>query len=153
MAMSKGCTIALVVFAIFILLLIIGAVVIWINKDKIAEASLDYMVKAAEREIVADLPDGYTPESVHRIMVAFKDGIKNKEIDDREIGAIAATFQSAIKDKKIDKIEGAHILQLIVQALPPGTIPADSLPGQVPVDSMPGRIPIDSLQTAPDSVT
>jgi uncharacterized membrane protein len=139
MAMSKGCTIALVVFAIFVLLLIIGMVVVWINKDKIAEASLDYIVKAAEREITADIP----PESVHRIMTALKEGIRSKEINAQETKRIADAFQAAITDKKIDQTEGAHILQLIVEALPPGAISTDSMPGQVPVDS---------LQAVPDSI-
>lgn len=143
MAMSKGCTIALVVFAIFVLLLVIGIVVVWINKDKIAEASLDYMVKAAEREITANMPPGYTTDSVHRIMVALKDGIKNKDVDSHEIERIAAVFQTAIKDKTIDQTEGAHILEMIVEALPPGTIPTDSIPSPVP---------IDSLQAVPDSI-
>jgi hypothetical protein len=143
MAMSKGCTIALVVFAVFILLLIIGAVVVWINKDKIAEASLDYIVKAAEREITTDIPPGYTAESVHRIMTAFKEGIRNKEINAEETKRIADAFQAAITDKKIDQTEGAHILQLIVETLPPGAIPVDSIPGQIPVDS---------LQAVPDSI-
>jgi|GEM_PF-2897741 len=144
MAMSKGCTIALVVFAIFVLLLIIGIVVVWINKDKIAEASLEYMTKAAEKEITANLPPGYTPESVHSIMEAFKDGVKSKDIDPQEISRIATAFQVAIKDKTIDQEEGAHVLELIVEALPPGTIPADSTRSVVPA--------LDSLPVVPDSL-
>jgi hypothetical protein len=143
MAMSKGCTIALVVFAILVLLIIIGIVVVWINKDKIVEASIDYMISTAESGIVADLPPGYTEASVHRIMSALKEGIKNKQIDAQEAQRLANTFKDAMQDKKIDADEGGRILIMIVEALPPGTIPADSIPA---------RPPVDSLSPVPDSL-
>lgn len=141
MAMSKGCTIALVVVGILFLLIIIGIVIVWMNKDKIVEASLDYMIATTEREIKADLPPGYTPESVHNILATLKGGIKSGEIDSREIQILATEFQSDMKDKKIDQEEGARILDLIVKALPPEAVPTDSLP----------RAPTDSLGNRPDS--
>lgn len=143
MAMSKGCTIALVVFAIFVLLLIIGGVVLWMNKDKLVEAGVDYTINTVEKEITANIPPGYTAESVHQIMVAFKAGIKSKEIDAQETQQLANTFKTAMTDKKIDATEGAQLLEMIIAALPPGTVPTDSLPGQ---------IPMDSLQLVPDSI-
>ncbi len=143
MAMSKGCTIALVIVGILFLLIIIGIVIVWMNKDKIVEASLDYMIATTEKEINADLPPGYTPESVHDILAALKSGIKSHDIDSREIQILAREFQDDMQDKKINQEEGARLLEMIVKALPPGTVPTDSLP----------EAPTDSLGDRPDSTS
>lgn len=144
MAMSKGCTIALVVFAIFILLIIILGIVLWMNKDKLVDVWLDTTINMVEKEITANIPPGYTPESIHQIFSAFKAGVKNKEIDAQEGQRLAKTFQDAMQDKKIDADEGTRLLQMIIEALPPGTIPADT--------TAPVEPPVDSLQVVPDSV-
>ncbi len=138
MAMSKGCTVALIVVAAILLLIIVGLIVIWINKDKIVEAGIDYIIQTTEDQIVTNLPDGYTPETVHELMAELKTAIKNGEIPGPEIQRLAETFQQAMGDNEIDKEEGAHLLEMIQEAL------GKELPP--PVDSLP-----DTLQAVPDS--
>jgi len=143
MAMSKGCTVALIILAAILLLVIIGIIIVYVNKDKIMEAGVDYMIKNAEGKIVANIPDGYTPEMVHDAMQDLKVAIGNGEIPGPQLQAMVQTYQDVMGDDEITKEEGAHLLGMIEEALgrespPTKPIPADSLP--------------DSLQAVPDSV-
>ena len=142
MALSKGCTIGLIVVGVIIVLMIIGAIFLWIYKDKIMEAGIDYLIDNTETQIVADLPDGYTEDSVHQIMLDLKAAIKNGEIDGADIQKLGQIFQTAMADKTIDQEEGAEILKTIQKAL-----------GQEPPEWEEDyeEIP-DSLQAFPDSV-
>jgi hypothetical protein len=142
MAMSKGCTITLIVLAVIVVIIIVGLVILWMNKDKLLEAGISYMTEAAETEIVKNLPDGYTPESVHDIMEELKAGIKDGRIEGLKAQELANTFQAAMADKEIDKEEGANLLGVIQDAL--GMQPVET--EEMPVDSLP-----DSLQAIPDS--
>jgi len=145
MAMSKGCTIALIISAALVLLILVVVIIVWINKDKIIEAGLNQIVQTVETEIVTNLPDGYTPESVHQIMEELKAGIKSGKISSPAIQELAVAFKAAMdNDKKIDKDEGLRLLKLIE-----GVLGRESaVPNEAPSDS----IPDTTLQAAPDSV-
>ena len=106
------------------------------------EAGIDYLIDNTETQIVADLPDGYTEDSVHQIMLDLKAAIKNGEIDGADIQKLGQIFQTAMADKTIDQEEGAEILKTIQKAL-----------GQEPPEWEEDyeEIP-DSLQAVPDSV-
>ncbi|MCP4566633.1 MAG: hypothetical protein GY841_03520 [FCB group bacterium] len=140
MALSKGCTIGLIIAGVVVLLIIIGGVLLWVNKDKILEAGTDFLIDNTETEIVANLPEGYTEDNVRTIMSDLKAAIKNKEVAAPDIQEMAQTFQNAMADKTIDKEEGADILVLIQEAL-----------GQEPILPEVEDIP-DSLQAVPDSI-
>lgn len=142
MARSKGCTIALIVLAALLLIIIIGVVIVWINKDNILEVGINYMTEAVEKEIVRNLPDGYTPEKVSQIIADLKAGIKSDEIASQDIQGLANTFQVAMSDKEIDKDEGRHLLEMMQEAL-----------GQDPPEMMdsPEEVLPDSMQAVPDS--
>jgi hypothetical protein len=138
MAMSKGCTIGLIVLAVIVIILIIGVILVYVNRDKIMEAGIGMMIEAAETEILKDVPDGYTPEQVKSIMAQLKEGVKSDLIDKDEAQELANEFQYIMSDKKIDKEEGAKLLGMIQDAL--------DMEHMVP-DDMP-----DSMQAIPDSI-
>jgi hypothetical protein len=141
MARSKGCTIALIVVAALLLIIIIGIVVVWINKDKLIEAGINVMADSVTKELVRNLPDGYTPEMVEQIMTDLKVAIKNNEIPGEDIQKLANTFQADLADKEIDKEEGRRLLIMIQEAL--GQEPPDF--DEAPVEEMP-----DSLEAVPE---
>lgn len=142
MAMSRGCTVALIIVAAILLLIIVGIFIVWLNRDKVGNYLLDKAIGTAETEIVANLPDGYTEAEVHDLMIRLKTAIKNGEISGPEIQELAQSFQAAVGDQQISKEEGAHLLMLIQQAL--GEKP--KTPEQAPLDSLP-----DTLQAVPDT--
>ena len=145
MAMSKGCTIALIVLAALVLLILVVVIIVWINKDKIIEAGINQIVQTVETELVTNLPEGYTPDSVHQIMEELKAGIRSGKISSPAIQEMAVAFQTAIdNDKKIDKDEGLRLLKLIEDVLKRES----AVPGETPADSLPDT----TLQVVPDSV-
>jgi hypothetical protein len=143
MGLSKGCTIGLIVLAVVVFIVILAVILVWVYKDKIVEAGIDYMIDTAEKEIVKDLPEGYTAEMVHQIMVDLKAGIKSGEIDDNEKKELAFAFQPAMADKKIDREEGENLLIIIQRAL--GREPV--VPEEMPDEAMP-----DTLESVPDTM-
>lgn len=143
MAMSKGCIIGLIILAAIVLLILVGIIVIWMNKDKI----VGYVFEVAEKEIVANLPDGYTPEMVHQLIVDLQAGIKSGQVSDTQVQELAGAFQTALNnDKKIDKDEGKRLLNMIEQALGRQPAPIE----EAPPDTVP--VPDTMMQVAPDSV-
>ncbi len=142
MARSKGCTIAIIVLAVIVLILIVGMVFVWINRGKIVDAVTGYAIEATQQEIVNNLPDGYTAEMVNQIMADLKTGLQNKTVSDAAIQELAGTFQAAMADKKIDKEEGRHLLEMIQRAL--GREPM--VPESVPQEQLP-----DSATAVPDT--
>lgn len=144
MAMSKGCTIGLIILAVIVVIIIVGIILIWANRDKIMEAGLNYIVDTTEQEIVANIPEGYTPEMVHQIMDDFKAAVRNKEVDAAQIQELANTFRAAMDDKEIDKVEGRELLEMIQEALGQEPPPAP--------EEMPGEEGVDTLEAVPDTI-
>ncbi|MFH1701358.1 MAG: hypothetical protein ABIE07_12315 [Candidatus Zixiibacteriota bacterium] len=143
MAMSKGCTIALIVVAVLAAIIIIGGVLVWLNKDKIMQAGIDQMVGMAEVEIKASLPEGYSEESVTELMGELKAALNENKIAADKIQGLAANLREAMADKHFDVEESKDMLNLIEDAL--GKEP--SVMNDMGEEEMPG----DSL-AVPDSL-
>jgi hypothetical protein len=142
MAMSRGCTIALIIVAAILLIIIIGLIIVYVNRDKIVEAGVDYMIENAEEKIIANLPDGYTPEMVQELMRELKAAIKNDQIPGSQLQEMIGVYRDMMDDNEITKEEGTRLLGMIEDALGREPSPDESMP----VDSLP-----DSLQVVPDS--
>ncbi len=142
MAMSRGCTVALIIVAAILLLIIVGIFIVWLNRDSIKNYAVDKLVTMAEMQIVANLPDGYTEAQVHDLMSQLKTAIQNGEVGAAEMQQLADAFKAAVEDKQISKEEGAHLLMLIQKAL--GKEP--QMPEEAPTDTLP-----DTLQAVPDT--
>ena len=140
--MSKGCTIGLIILAVLVVIIIIGIIILWANKEKIINASIDYIVTTAETQIIQNMPDGYTEDQVHQIMGDLKAAIKDGRTKPQDVQMLAHEFQTDMDDKVISKEEGAKLLAMI-KAMVYGTgAPEDTLP----------EMPSDSMQLAPDSI-
>lgn len=137
MAMSKGCTITLIIVGVIALLIAIGGWWAWSNKDKLVEAGVSKVLDATATEIKKDMPDGYDDASVDQVMADFKAAVKEKKISAATIQPLAQYFQNAMADEVLDKEEGAKILGMMLdamgQAVPePVDIPVDSTAMAVP---------------------
>ncbi|MEZ5358980.1 MAG: hypothetical protein R3F48_09130 [Candidatus Zixiibacteriota bacterium] len=117
MAMSKGCTIALIIVGAILILLVIGIGLLWMNKDKIVEAGIDFMVDNVGTEIKANLPEGYTVEYVDELLTEFKTKLKDGSMTPDEIQRMGETLKTAMDDEKLDSEEAKKLLLLIEQKL------------------------------------
>ena len=137
MALSKGCSITLIVVAIILVILIAAVIYIYINKDKIAESLLDKGLSYIEEEMVANLPDGYTEESVHQVLQDFKVAVREGRVDKQKIQELQGYFQMAMADQKLDAEESGKILRSLQEAMGIEIEEMEQLP--------------DSLQAVPDT--
>lgn len=136
--MSKGCTIGLIVMAVIVVIIIVGAVLVYMNRDKIFEAGISYLVDAVETELASEPPEGYTAESIHELLAEFKIKIKNQELDPATTQKLAGGFREALADEEFDQEEKLQMLHLIEEAV--GRSPAE----------MEEEFP-DTLEIVPDS--
>ena len=141
MAMSKGCTITLIILAVIAVIIIAVVILIWLNKDKIMEAGINYIVDQTETEIIANLPDGYTAEEVSQIMADFKQAVNDDRLEGAQVEKLASTFQDAMADQQLDKEEGRRLLVMIQETL-----------GQEPPPMPEEEILPDSVEAVPDSI-
>lgn len=138
MALSKGCTIVLIIVAVIAVILIAAVIYVVANKEKIAESLLEKGLSYIEKEMVANLPPGYTEDSVHQILQEFKVAVKEGRIDQEELQELQGYFQVAMADQKLDEEETAQILGLLQGAMGKETEELEDLP--------------DSLEIVPDSL-
>lgn len=138
MAMSKGCTIGLIIGAVIVLLIIVGVIFVVMNKDKIFEAGITYLIDTVETELVSEPPEGYTADSIHELMAEFKIKINNKELDPTTIQKLAGNFREAMADEEFDQEEKLTLLLSIEEAV--GRSPAET------EEEFP-----DTLEIVPDS--
>ncbi len=115
--MSKGCTIALIIVGIIVVIGIIGIAIIWMNADKIKNAGIDYMVDGAAEQIKLNLPEGYTEEYVDELLAELKLKLKNSEIEPEAIQKLTNTYQATMADEILDVEEATDFLQDIQEAL------------------------------------
>lgn len=134
MALSKGCTIGLIV-AIVVVIVIAILIYFFVTKGP------DFLINYAEKEIVRNLPDGYTEETVHKIMEDLRVAYKNDDLSGNQIENLVTAFQKAAADKEIDKEEGRQLLIMIQEAL--GQEPPDF--EEAPAEDMP-----DTVEAVPE---
>ena len=140
MALSKGCTIAIIVVLVVIVLLVIGLIFLG---PKLLQKGVEVLIDNTETEILANIPDEYTPDMVHQIMSDLKAAVKNGDLTGPQIQDLANTLQGAMSDQKLEKEEARELLVKIQKAL--GQEPPEyEEPSE---EQMP-----DSLEAVPDSV-
>jgi len=130
MALPKGCTIALIIAGIIAVLIVVLIIIVIANRDKLVDFSMNMLTSMLETEIVKNMPDGYTPESVYQILDDFKAAVKNGQVKPEQLQVITSIIQTILADKTVTKEEGALILGKLKEAIytEPSVSP-DSLPG------------------------
>lgn len=136
MALSKGCTIGIIVGLVLIVIIVVG-IYLAISKGP------DVLIDMTRSAILKNLPDGYTSEMVNQVMDDLKTAYKNDQLSGPQIQELVASFQASMADKEIDKEEGRKLLVMIQGAI--GQEPP-------PVEEIPEEEMLDTLQAVPDSV-
>jgi len=142
MARSKGCTIALIIAGILVVIAIAVLILVYIYRDELMQAGADTMINLAEKELKINIPEGYSEESISALMAEFRSKVHEGSIPREKLQLIIVNFQGAIEDRNIAPEEGAQLLSLIEEAL--GKEPPD-LEG--PAEEIP-----DTGAAVPDSV-
>ena len=134
MALSKGCTIAIIVVLAVLLLLVIGLIFLG---PKLLEKGVEVLIDNTETEILANLPEEYTPEMVRQIMGDLKAAIRNDELSGPQIQELAGTLQAAMADRELDKDEARQLLVKIQQALGQEPPEYEEMPDEDTIETLP----------------
>ena len=141
MALSRGCTIALIIVAILVVIVIAIGIIIYANWDSIKDKFIGTITKATQEEILKDVPEGYSENDVKRIFADLKVAIENGTIDQAEMQELINYYQTAMADRTIDREEGRTLLGIIQKAM-------DQVPPTIeeePFDTI-----MDSLEVVPE---
>lgn len=105
--MKKGCIILIIIAAV----ILIGAGLLWINKDKIIRFAMEKSFEAMEKAVVTNLPVSVSQDSVRVLFSRTMDKIKSREIKGEDLRDLLMTFQSGMSDRSLDSLEVADILK------------------------------------------
>lgn len=117
MAMSKGCTVALIVFGILFVIVVVVGILIWMNADKIKEAGINYLIDNTETEMLNNLPEGYTADYVSGLMAELKAALNANTLPPEKMQMLLTRFQEVMGGKVIETDETEDLLILIQDAL------------------------------------
>jgi hypothetical protein len=105
--MKKGCIILIIIAVI----IVIGAALLWINKDKIINFAMEKSFEAMEKAVVTNLPVSVSQDSARVLFDRTFEKIKSREIDSQGLRDLMLKFQSGMRDRKLDSLEVSDILQ------------------------------------------
>lgn len=132
MAMSKGCTITLIIVGVVVVVIAGLLWYGWSNREAIVGSLVNKGLDEAATEIKKDVPDGYDEASVDKVFADFKAAITAKTVSLEIAQPMAQYFQNAMSDDVFDKEEGAKFLGMMLEAM--GQAP-EELPEEAPSDS------------------
>ncbi len=117
MAMSKGCTIALIIVGILVVIAAGIVIYIWLNFDDLKNAGIDMMVDGISEEVLANLPEGYSEEYATQLMTELKAKLKDGSMLPEEIQEMGNELRAAMADEQLDADESERLLKMIEEKL------------------------------------
>ncbi|MEW6016109.1 MAG: hypothetical protein AB1690_12410 [Candidatus Zixiibacteriota bacterium] len=135
--MSRGCLIALVVFAVILVIVIAMSIVCYVKRDSIMEWGVLQISGQMQREITADPPEGITKEEVDSVFNQFNQAVKEKKVDPADMQSLTVMIQEIMKDKKVDHEEALRFMNAMKEAS------GQAIPAETPAEPEPQ--PVDSV--------
>ena len=105
----KGC---LATLGVTFLILIIGGILVYINRDKIISKGTKYI----EIGIMNQLPEGVDKKEVKEIFAKAREAIKSGRVDNDKLKLAAKEYKEAIKDKELSEKEVERIIKYLKEA-------------------------------------
>jgi hypothetical protein len=106
---TKGCLISVV---IVILLVLIGAYLLYANCGKIVEK----FVAKMQEQVLADLPEGYDREMVRETFSDFMVALREDRVSKEELQLLGDNVKEALEDKKLETEEVDRLMKLMQEA-------------------------------------
>ena len=115
--MGSGCKVLLIVGIVLLAIIIVGVVLSYTYCDKIQGTMATKTVEQLEKDIMANLPEGFNVDEVKSTLNDLKDKVK-KQIEDKklEFGKMApmlTEFSEGMKDSKLTSEEVTNLLERI----------------------------------------
>ena len=111
--MKKGCIILIIIAAV----ILIGAGLLWINKDKIINFAMEKSFEAMEKAVVTNLPVSIAQDSARALFDRTLDKIKSREINSEELkedalsASLGADQHGQVAKLDLGVVELSHVPQ------------------------------------------
>ena len=103
----------LIVAGIVGLVVIAGATLLYINRDKIASYAMDRALTTVEGQVLQHMPDQTTVVAVKKDFATLHDRLQAGSVKVEEIKEFAAMFYNSYKDERLDSLEVRQLIDKI----------------------------------------
>ncbi len=115
--MGKGCKVLLIVGIVVLALVIVGGIIGYTQCDKIQSFAATKAVESMEKDVLANLPEGFNVDEVKATLTELKDKVKqliaDKKLDFAKMSPMVTQFTEAMKDKKLTTEEVTKLIEQI----------------------------------------
>jgi hypothetical protein len=115
--MGKGCKVLLIVGIILLAIIVVGGIIGYTQCDKIKSVSANGVVETIEKDLLANLPEGFDADEVKSTLKELKDKVQNliaeKKVDLSKMAPMITELGEAMKDKKITTEEATKLIETI----------------------------------------
>ncbi len=115
--MGKGCKVLLIVGIVVLALVIVGGIIGYTQCDKIQGFAATKAVESMEKDVIANLPEGFNVDEVKATLTELKDKVKrlveDKKLDFTKMSPMVTQFTEAMKDKKLTTEEVTKLIEQI----------------------------------------
>jgi hypothetical protein len=94
------------------LIVLVGAILLYFNRDKIASYAMDRALNKVEGQVLQNLPDHKAADTVKSDFAALHERLQSGTMKAEDIKELAAMFYNSYQDEKLDSIE---VHQLVAQ--------------------------------------
>lgn len=101
----------LTVLGVFVVLIIVGVVWIYMNKEKLTNFAVEKGFSAMETAVLDNSPSDIPADEVKKVFEETVAKIKSGDFDKDKMKEIATTFQTSFQDQKLDSAEVVLIMK------------------------------------------
>ncbi len=101
----------LTILGVFVVLIIVGVVWIYMNKEKITNFAVEKGFTAMESAVLQNSPSNISEDEVKKVFEETVAKIKSGDFDKEKMKTIATTFQTSFQDQKLDSTEVVLIIK------------------------------------------
>ena len=105
--------ILLLVAGVIGLVILVAAILLYFNRDKIASFAMDRALTSVEGRLIAELPAGMAPDSVRAEFASLHTLLASGSVTADEIKDLAATYYGAMKDERLDSAEVRQMVEQV----------------------------------------
>jgi len=115
--MGKGCKVLLIVGIVILALVIVGGIIGYTQCDKIQSFAATKAVESMEKDVLANIPEGFNVDEVKATLTELKDKMKQlvaeKKLDFNKMSPMVTQFTESMKDRKLTAEELDKLIEQI----------------------------------------
>ena len=94
-------------------IVLVGAVLLYFNRDKIASYAMDRALSKVEGQVLQNLPGHNAVDTVKKDFAALHERLQSGNMKAEDIKDLAAMFYSNYRDEKLDSVEVRQLVEQV----------------------------------------